>query len=84
MASFSVAIGTMSFRKGFMAIMVPSEAPIGMDRRIAFTIMPMKNDMATERKGDGRDGETGVLLVGEKETENTRPSERAKRETDNM
>jgi hypothetical protein len=33
--------------------MVPREAPMGIDSRMAFTIMPMKNDMAATTKGDG-------------------------------
>jgi hypothetical protein len=33
-----------------MAIMVPSEAPIGMDSKMPFTISPMRNDMMKKEK----------------------------------
>jgi hypothetical protein len=45
---------TLSFLKGLIAIMVPREAPMGMHSRMAFTMMPMKNDMtATTKETDG-------------------------------
>jgi predicted DNA-binding protein (UPF0278 family) len=45
-------MGTISFLNGLIAIMVPSEAPIGIDSRIAFTINPIMNGIMKERVGE--------------------------------
>jgi hypothetical protein len=41
-------MGTISFLNGLIAIMVPSEAPIGIESKIAFTINPIMNAITKE------------------------------------